>query len=530
VFRNPDLRRLELAFLGSAIGGLYANGVVLSVYAYHHGGATAVGLVMFARMGVATLAAPFTSTLADRHPQQRVMLAADLTRVVTVAAAAAAAAAGASAAVYVLAVVTSVVSTSFRPAEASLMPLLARSPEELTAANVATSTFDSVGSFAGPALGALALALGGPAAGFAVIAAAYAWSALFVVRISAPERPPASAAGDEATGAAAGWRVVRAEPRLRLLLGLYGAQALIAGANLVLVVLIALQVLALGNSGLGLLQAAIGIGSVAGAAAALALIARRRVAGDFALGLVLYGAPLLLIAAFPHAWAAVPALIVLGVGNSIVDVSVVTLIQRTAPPAVAGRIFGVVEATLVAAIGLGSLATPLLVHLLGVRTALVVAGTVLPTLVVLTRRPLGAADAGATVPEEQLGAIAVVPFLDALPLQRKEALAAALQRVELPAGATLFSRGDPGNRLYILTDGELEIDLPEGAKVERAPAFVGEIALLRGVPRTATVRAVTLATLWALDGEQFVPLVTGHSRSSSSADDVIASRGVAFGI
>jgi MFS family permease len=527
-FRNPALRRVELAYAGSALG-LYANLVVVGVYAYHHGGATAVGLVMFARQCTAAVAAPFLSALADRYPQQRVMLASDLGRVVTVGAAAAAAAAGFPAAVYGLAVATSVLATTFRPAEASLIPLLAESPGELTAANVCSSMFDSVGVFAGPALGAVLLVAGGPTLAFAAIAGGFAWSAFFVARIRTPQRPDVPAHAElESSGLGAGFRVVRSEPRLRLLIGLYGAQTLVAGAYGVLVVVIALQVLDLGNAGVGLLQAATGVGAVVGAALAFALVGRKRTATDLSIGLACFGAPLLALAALPRTWTAVMALAVLGIGNSLVDVSAVTLIQRTSPPAVAGRVFGLLQAVLVGALGLGAVVTPLLVHLIGARGTLVAAGAILPLLAIATRSSLAAVDVGGSVPEEQLRAIESVPFLDVLPLHQKEALAASLEPVTLTAGATLFSAGQPGDQLYILTAGAVEIDLPEGAKVEEAPAFVGEIALLRDVPRTATVRAASDATLWALDGAHFLGAVAGHSRSRNTADAVVASRGVAF--
>jgi len=527
VFRNPGLRRIELAYLGSALA-LYANVVAVGVYAYHHGGATAVGLVMFARMGTAAVAAPFVSSLADRYPQQRVMLASDLGRVAVVAAMAVAASAGIPALVYACAVLVSVLSTAFRPAEASLIPQLAETPEELTAANVSSSTFDSIGAFAGPAVGALLFALGGPTLAFAVITVAYAWSALFVARIGASGRPEVPE--HEETGLAAGFRAVRAEPRLRLFIGLYAAQTIVAGAYNVLVIVLALRVLGLGNSGVGLLQAATGVGAVVGAGAALALVGRRRTAGDLGLGLVLFGAPFLALGALPRTWVAVVALAILGAGNSLVDISAVTLIQRTAPPAVAGRVFGLLEAALVGAVGIGALVTPLLVHLIHPRGALLAAGALLPALALATRFARAHVDEGAALPEEQLAAVATVPFLDVLPLHQKEALARALERVELPAGATLFSEGQPGDRLYILASGAFEVDLPGGAKRESAPAFVGEIALLRDVPRTATVRVVEDATFWALDGGRFLDAVAGHARSSSAADAVLASRGVAASV
>ena len=529
VFRSPGLRRIELAFLGS-ITGIYANVVAVSIYAFHHGGPTAVGLVMAARMGAAAAASPFTASLADRHEQRRVMLATDLVRVGTVAATAAAALAGIPAAVFVLAVLTSVASTAFRPAEASLIPRLAGTPEELTAANVSSSVFDSFGTFAGPAGGALLYAVGGPALAFAAVSLAYLWSAVFVARIPSVEQPlpPPADAEEEGGGIAAGFQAVWSEARLRTVIGLYSAQAMVAGAYSVLVVVLALELLDLGNAGVGFLEAATGVGAVVGALVALALAKRKRTAADFGLGLVFFGTPLVAVAALPHTWAAVVALGLLGIGNSVVDVSAVTLIQRVASAAVAGRVFGVVEAAAVGGLGVGSVLTPLLLHVAGARWSLAVVGAILPALALVTRRALRSIDAGTVVPEAQLAAIATVPFLAALPLQRKESLAAALERVELPAGSTLFSVGDRGDRLYILSRGAVEIDLPGGPKVEDAPAFVGEIALLRDVPRTATVRVVADATFWTLDGGHFLDAVSGHSRSRTSAETVLASRGVAF--
>jgi hypothetical protein len=182
----------------------------------------------------------------------------------------------------------------------------------------------------------------------------------------------------------------------------------------------------------------------------------------------------------------------------------------------------------VGGLAVGSVLTPLLLHLVGARWTLAVAGAILPLLSIVMRRALASIDAGVSVPEEQLAAIATVPFLDVLPAQKKEALASALERVEQSAGSTLFSAGDAGDRLYILTEGAIEIALPTGPKIEHAPTFVGEIALLRDIPRTATVRVTADSTFWTLDGEHFIDAVTGHSRSRSTADSLLASRGVAF--
>jgi MFS family permease len=527
VYSNPGLRRVQFAWAGSAIG-TYAYSISLAVYAFEHGGATAVGVFMFVRLTIAAAVAPFAASLADRHRREHVMLASDLSRVVTVGGAAACAAAGAPAAVYVLATLTTVLGTVFRPAEASLLPQLARTPTELTAANVSASTLDSLGSFLGPALAAFLLAVSSPQVVFALVAGTFLWSATFVARVHAPDAIRTEEQSDEESegfgGFTGGVRAIAAEPRLRLLIGLYGAQCLVAGALGVLVVVVALELLDLGNAGVGLLEAASGIGSLLGAALALALVGRRRVAADFALGIVLWGAPLVVLGVVPSTAVAILALGLVGIGNTLVDISAVTLLQRTAPTEVTGRVFGVVESVTIGGLAFGSLAVPALMAIGGARVSLVVVGALLPVLAAVNWRALNRIDEGAKVPEEQLAALRRVPFLAPLPLQSLEFLALRLAPATLAAGETLFHRGDVGDRFYLLRDGSLEIDLPEERKVERAPAFVGEIALLHDIPRTATVRAASDSELWSLEREDFLDTVTSHSRSRAFADELATGR------
>jgi len=117
-----------------------------------------------------------------------------------------------------------------------------------------------------------------------------------------------------------------------------------------------------------------------------------------------------------------------------------------------------------------------------------------------------------------------VPFLAPLPLASLEFLAKRVAKVELPAGQPLFAQGDHGDRFYVLTSGTVEIALADGPKREEAPAFIGEIALLHDVPRTATVEAATACELWALERDDFLAAVTGHAGSSGIAQDVVAGR------
>src|SRR5436190_15931583 len=249
VFANPNLRRIELALAGS-ITGEWGFGIALLVFAFERGGASAVGLVGLIRFLPAAVAAPFAALLGDRFRRERVMVVADVLRALAVAGAAAAALAGAPAgAVYALAGCVSLVSMAFRPAQAALLPSLAREPEELTAANVASSTIESVGSFAGPALGGLLLAVSSPGVVFAASSATFLWSAALVLGVvTEPFELDRSTGGGIATEALAGFRAIAGQARLRLVVALYTAQTLVNGALNVLVVVTALELLGLGKS------------------------------------------------------------------------------------------------------------------------------------------------------------------------------------------------------------------------------------------------------------------------------------------
>ena len=526
VFVNPNLRRVQLAFAGAVVG-TYAYGIAVAVFTYEHGGVTAVGILTAVRLAAAAAVAPLAASFADRHRRERVMLASDLVRVATVGIAAVAASQHWSAVVvYVMAVLTTIFGTVFRPAEAALLPTIAGTPDELTAANVSSSTLDSVGSFVGPALGALLLALSSPSLVFAVTAASFAWSAALIARVRSPDAAPGPVehAETETGGLLGGVRAIRQEPRLRLLIGLNAAQAFVAGALSVLVVVTALRLLDIGSAGVGVLEAASGVGSIVGAGVMLALLARQRLGQDLALGIFLWGAPLVVLGLVVSTPVAVVAFGLVGLGNSLVDISSITLLQRAAPRAVAARVFGVLESMLVAGMALGALIAPVLVGLIGPRGSLIVVGALLPVLVLLTWGRLREVDAGAAVDERLVTALRGVPFLSPLPLSTLEFLAARLIPVVLDSGSTLFHRGDHGDRFYVLTGGTIEISLDEGAKRERAPAYVGEIALLRDVPRTASVSAETDCELLALEREDFLAAVTGNTGSAGIAQDVVAGR------
>ena len=524
VFHNDDLRRLELAWSGSIIGQ-WGYEVALAVFAYRAGGATAVGLVALVRLLPAALVAPFAALLGDRFRRKRIMVASDLARAGAMAGAAAAVSGGApTVTVYALAAIAAVTGTAFGPAQSALLPSLARSPEELTAANATSTTLESVGFFVGPALGGLLLAVTSVGAVFTLAAALFLWSAFVLGRIGSDSRGGPGIEGDSILREAlAGFRAIAAERRLRLIVGLYGAQTLAAGILRVLLVVTAFQVLDLGPSGVGFLNSAVGIGALAGMLVMLTLIGTSRLAAVFRLGILLWGVPLALLGIWPSVAAALVLLGILGVGNTLVDVAGLTLLQRAAPDEVRARVFGVLESVFLATIAIGAIFAPLLTAALGARGALIAAGGGLSVLVLLFWRPLSAAEAPATVPESTLALLRSIPIFAPLPPATLEQLGSRLSRVHVPAGEAIFRRGDPGDRFYVIGDGEVEIALDGGPpKTLGRGGYFGEIALLRNVPRTATVTTRTEVELYVLERDVFIAAVTGHAPSAEAADAVIA--------
>jgi MFS family permease len=530
-FANPQLRRLQLAGAGSVIGQ-WAYSVAVAVYAYEAGGAKAVGVVTLARTIPAAIAAPFLATVADRLPRVAVMVSTSVGRALAIGAAGAVAlSAGPAWAVYTLAGVAAILATAFLPAESALLPELARNPEELTAANVTRSAIDSVGSFAGPAIGGLLLAATSAGWVFLVTAATFIWGAVIVAlirpgqRAAAPHKEEEPAAERVLRSATAGFKAIAVERRLRLVIALYSAQTVVAGALGVLVVVTAFDLLDQGESGVGLLNAASGVGGIAGALVAFALIGRKRLASDFGLGIVLWGAPLALIGAWPNTAVALVALGVLGLGNTLVDVAGLTLLQRTAPPAVIGRVFGVLEMMLVGTIGLGAALAPVLIEGIGIRWALVVTGAFLPVLAAATWRKLLQIDSESEPPTEALRLLEPIPIFAPLPAPAVERLASQLEPVEVSAGTEVIGQGDPGDRFYVIESGRFGVTVDGAPTGELGPGdFFGEIALLRNVPRTASVKAFTDGRLQALGRHEFLEAVAGHPPSARAADAVVGAR------
>ena len=521
VARNSELRRVELAF-AAFNGAEWGVWIAMLVYAYGHGGATTAGLVALLQLVPAAIFAPIGAAIADRRGPARVLALGYVAQAVAMAATAVALLAhGPPLIAYLLAAVAATAVTSRGPRRPRWRLRCARSAEELTATNVVSGWIESVGVLAAPAAAGLMLALSGPGMVFAVLAGAALVGALLVAPIQGPT-PSAAAGGSVAAEIAAGARLLAAAPETRAVAGLLGAQYIVIGALDILFVVLAIGVLDLGGSGAGYLNAAFGAGGVLGLVVTTALVGRPRLAGAVALGVAVWSGSLVLIGIHPTTIGAFVLLAAAGAGRNLFDVAGRTLLQRSAPPELLARVFGVLESLAMAGLAVGALLAPALVALGGARLAFVVAGLLLPALIAVHGRAFLRIDRRADVPVVEIALLRSLPLFAPLPAPELEAVARALVAVEAAAGDTVVQRGEHGDRFYVIADGELDVE-DVGRTLRRGDVF-GEIALIADIPRTATVRARTPARLLALDRRSFLLTVTGNEHVASEAERLVHDR------
>jgi Cyclic nucleotide-binding domain/Major Facilitator Superfamily len=503
----------------------YSVWLAMLVYAYRHGGATVAALVAIAQLVPAAVLAPFAAAVADRRSPVVLLAGGYLGQAAGMAATAAAVIAGAPLAAYGAAVVASALVTTTRPAQATLVPSVAVTPDQLTAANVAVGWAEAVSIAASGLLAGVLIATGGVAVVFAVCAGLGVAAMVVVARLrvpalgSSPESPPAVLADLRDS-----LRLTARRPRLRLMVGLLTADAVVIGALDLLIVILAITMLDRPQAWVGYLNFAYGAGAVLAATVSVALVGRRLGLPILGSAFVVSGA--LAALAFGLGLAGTVALLtVAGAGHALLEIASRTLLQRSVPAQLLGRVFGVLEGMTMAGLALGALLVPLLVYLGGSRLALLGVAAVLPLAAAAGGHGLVTLDAEAPVPVVEIALLRSLPLFAELPAPAIEGLAAALTPVEIPAGAVLIRQGEPGDAYYLIAAGELEVQ-QDGRFLRSCGRGdgVGEIALLRAVPRTATVVAHTPATVYRLSREPFLTEVLGHAPTRRQAGRIADAR------
>jgi hypothetical protein len=322
-----------------------------------------------------------------------------------------------------------------------------------------------------------------------------------------------------------GFRAIARSASPRLLVGLAAVMTVTWGLFDVLLVTLAIEALGIGESGVGVLHTVMGIGALVGAAGSVVLVGRRSLLPALLAASVLYGAAIAGAGATELVPVATVAVFLSGAAVILLDVIGRVLLQRIVDDAVLTRVFGVIESLWMAGVGVGSALSAVLVGLVGLRGAFLIGGAALPVLTFAAIAGLRRVDREAVVPERQLELLREIPMFAPLPRSDIERVATQLQRFVIPRGNDVVTQGEVGDRFYVIDVGGFEVRV-DGTMVRtlgEADHF-GEIALLRDVPRTATVHAVTDGAVWALDREDFLATITGMPHAASAADDVTEAR------
>jgi MFS family permease len=522
------LRRLIVSWF-AVNAGQSALLVTILVIAYNEGGPVAVGFFSLARYLTPAIVAPFVGVPAARWPTESVLRWTNTTRTLAVVVMIGLVTTNAPVWLLALAVAVEAGAGAFsRPLQMSLLPAVAQTPEQLVAANVTSGAAEGLGTFIGPALTGILLVVSGPIAALSAVVAIYAIGVASIARLHIPQVGRRGRAEDGAAALAAlsiGVRTILSTPDIRLVISGLGMQTFVRGLLNVLTVVAAIELLGMGEPGVGTLNAAMGLGGLAGAIAAISLAGRRRLGGPFALALAGWGAPIAIMGFIANAPVAIACMAAVGISNAVLDVAGFTLLQRLSPNVARVAVFGVMDSAANAGPAIGGLVAPVLIGSLGIQGALIVSGTILPAVAVLAApslRRVGEASPEAVRREELLRG---QPLFAPLSLATVEHLASSLVPISAQAGSWLMREGESGDEYLLIESGEAEVSrFGEIISTLRPGDGVGEIALLRAVPRTASVRAVTGVGALSLDCGSFLEAVTGQPASYDTAESIARGR------
>jgi MFS family permease len=519
-------RRTNFLEVGSALWttaeAIYLVGLI--VYAFDVGGAPLVALVTVLQSLPSVVLAPafMAATIRIRRPK---LLAGVLTvRCATVATMGVLLALNAPVVwVLILAAIDGLASTILRPIRGTLVPMIARSPEELVAANVGITTGMSAASLLGPAVAAVSLSAGNVQITFLFASVLFVVSLATISRIrdvaDTPKPRPMQRPG------LVGLSALRELRAARTIVAVTVGQRFIRGMLTVLVATTALQLLGLDDAGVGVLNSAVGLGMVLGSFLSTALVGRARLAAAFSGAIALQGLGLAGPALVPLVLPTVAFFVASGSGKAILEVAGNSLLQRTIPTATRGQVLALLESFITASLAAGAVTASLLVDVLGPTGALLTAGGLEVALAAISWPWIRKVDEAAVVPERQLRLLRGVAFFRPLQLTTIEDLASRLEDVRVAAGSDIVRQGEVGDCFFIVESGRLETLIDGEAVRQLGPGdSFGEIALLRDVPRTATVRAITDGTLVSLAQDDFLSAVTGHTDSATAAEAVVTAR------
>lgn len=519
VFDVHDMRMLLLGFVTSRTGDFLYSVALVVFIADSTGSAAWVGAAALVRLLPVAVLSPVAGVLSSRLPMRRLLVLCDLGQALGMLALAAVVAVdGPPVVALALAGLSSALGTPYFSVLTSVTPRLV-AEQQLAATNTFISTVENLALILGPAAGGMLLLVGPPSVPIALNAFTFLASAAFTSAVRYAGSPGADEDHEERTesfGAQLreGMRATVADREVALLVLFTSAVTFVYGFELVYLVFVSDEKLGTGTEGIGYLSAAMGVGGAAGALLTNRLADSPRLRLVLVLTLLGCGLPLGLLAVVSQPWIAYVLLGVEGLASIALDVVVVTALQRMVRPHLLGRVSSIMDSLTVTAILLGNVAAVALLAATDLTVSLVVAGSVLPVLALVMLPLLRDLERRATAGRTDLAPAAAALQASGLLVGAShtvvERLAGLASTERLPAGSVLMQEGDGATEVVVLREGRLEVSVRgRTINVVTAPGYVGEIGLLRGGRRTATVTAAQDCIVHRIPGPDFLAAVTG---------------------
>ena len=528
--RHRDYRWLASAFVVSNIGS-WAYNVALMVWVFDATGSAAwAGAVSLARFVPALLFSAYGGVLAERFERRNLIVTLNLTSAAThVLLALVVVADGPIVIALVLAALGTLQGTVYEPAIIALTPEIV-GETDLAAANSLNSLIDNSAIIAGPAIGAVLLVWFDPSVTLLINAATFLFAAGATRMVHTRSRPSDVTEGGQKrplAQMAVGLKALAGSSTARLLAGFSVLASFYYGTDTVLLVVLSETNLGTGAEGFGYLLTALGVGGIIAAPLVNKLGSSSRLGTVIAVGMIVYTLPTAVMVLVSDPVVAFVLQVVRGAGTLVVDVLALTALQRTLPPNLVARVYGVFIALVLAAISLGAAITPALLSLFGLSGTLLIYGVGTPLAVLLGYPRLLRVDRLArqrlVAMAPRLRALEASPLFATLGRANLEQLAAAATEMSVPTGTLIIRQGDRADSLYLIADGVASVTV-KGDDGHHHPVaeltsgdYFGEIGVLDGAPRNADVRAVEDCTLFKIDGDAFLS-AAGHNPGTGFLD------------
>ena len=530
--RYRDMRILIASFLIDQVGS-WSFVVVIAVYIFDRTHSTQwLAVLGICRWAPGLLLASYGGVIADRYERVTILITSSLVSAVLMAGIAVGVATDAPIVLILVLVALSAASLApYRPAAGALTPEIV-GEKDLAAANSIFSGLENLVVVVGPGIGGLLLLTGQPTIGVAINAASFLVAAALVARLRVRSTGSAAEEGNALQQFAVGLKALGAQPVALAIILFCALDSAVYGATSVLYAPLSIR-LGTGANGYSYLLAGAALGGVLGAGLANRLSSASRLAPVIMGSICLQALPFLVTIPVRSPALACALQVVSGVGMVIVDVLALTSLQRDLSGDVLSRVLGVFDTLVLGGILLASLATGILLAHADLNVALIAVGLGIP-VIALTGLPtlLRADRTSAAVAARLRPRVELLSRLDLLAgadHNTLERLAAAGEEVTLPAGSVVIREGDEPDALWILERGELSVSAvgdggePRELPPVTAPGYVGELGLLHGIPRTATVRTRAESTLLRIDGQEFLSALQ-TSRPSASILSVAGTR------